>query len=170
MKIKFIGLVVIGVGAFILSKPGVAAIQGQQKKVWVFSRALLIDPKIWSYYAPGSLKPRGVLPLNETDGILIKRGSSEKDRDVILIRGEPLTRDLGEVCKLFVNKFRKGELNTAKKECLVTEKRDGGKKLVQWVYQDFRSLKQVSFAFSYSKGREVDAFKDWEMIKKGMAQ
>ncbi len=141
-----------------------------EKRVWIYSKSLTIDPKVWSFYAPGSLKPRATLPLNENDGVMIKYANDEKKRDLILIHAEPLVSDLSKVCASFDSKSRKGQLDKKKKECLVTEIAGGKMRLLQWIYQDIRALKQISLVFSYHEKRSSSAFDDLKMIQKGMGR
>jgi hypothetical protein len=142
-----------------------ARVVEKTRQLSLHSKRLTLDPKVWSYYAPGSLTPRGLLPLGDSDGLLIKNSRDAKSRRTVLIRAAPMVRDLKSTC----NQARKGaarvELDGSGRECRLIETTDGRDRVTQWIYSDLRALKFVSLSFPYAMEHPEEAGSDLARIR-----
>ena len=149
-------------GGLFLSPTSEAAI----KELKLNSKTLKLDAGVWSYYAPGSLRPHGVLPLSKHDGVLIKNVKSKDKRLVYLIHSAPKTTTLQIACADSKNAFRNLEVLETKKSCRLVRTSRLGNLSFQWMYEDQRDLKLVSFHIEVPTPRKAEVMQDLQLLEK----
>lgn len=147
------------------SPPTAAQNKSKAGSLLLFSKDFRLDRSLWSYYAPGSLTPRGLLPLDRTEGLLIKNAGKKDLRRTILIRGVPLTRDFRSACLDLKSPSNRVEIDPSGLECTVIDSGSGRERVKQWMYRDLRALKIVSFNFPYAGEHSGEAAADLLKIR-----
>ena len=130
------------------------------------SRTMNLDQKTWRYYAPGSLRAHGVLPITKNEGVLIKNLKAKDKRLVYLIYSGPKNMTLKTACKEAKGSIRNLEFTETKETCRLISQTRKGNVSFQWIFEDRQDLKLVSFSVEVPPARKNEVLQDLQLFQK----
>jgi hypothetical protein len=140
---------------------------GQAHAEWLLNqKPLNLDQKIWSYSAPGTMKNSQLFPTRGNDGLLIKYGNDNQKRLTYLIRTTSLTNTPKNDCEKNARIMKGRVVSATANECTWTQKKKNDQVLIQWIYQDVKSLKLVSFTITSNSKHMPEITEDLKQLKK----
>ena len=159
--LKRVGLIIV----FVMGL-GIHIPESFAKSKWLLhQRDFQLNEKVWAYFAPGTMKNSQLFPTRGHDGLLIKNYQDQKKRLNYVLRSTPLNQTAVANCEKNIQ-ITKGKITEkSDRDCVWSLTGRDGKVTTQWIYQDIKSLKLVSFSVTTHAPRLPEVIADIQTFR-----